>query len=180
MTNFPKPKNELLNLTKLWHKKMLTQWGWVSFAFLHRKVLNLIRMKLNEARAENNNSTANCGENESSVDLREIASSCWVSMICQWVSGAICWLSQTAGDYNYPGAEGGAREARSVKRLPLHSCMYVAHSQGPRSCTSKSLYRMWLLNLFTLGEFSLCNQYSVLPQSADGTELRSDTDSESV
>lgn len=100
---------------------------------------------------------------------RERGSSCWVSMICQWVSRAICWLSQTAGDYNYPGAKGGEREACSVNRLPLLSCMDVAHSQGPRSCTSTTLDWTWLLNLFTLGVFSLCNQYSLLLQCAAGT-----------
>lgn len=103
---------------------------------------------------------------------RERESSCWVSMICQWVSRAICWLSQTAGDYNYPGTEGGEREACSVNRLPLLSCMDVAHSQGPRSCTSTTLYWAWLLNLFTLGVFSLCNQYSLLLQCTAGTELQ--------
>lgn len=106
------------------------------------------------------------------VWIWERESSCWVSTICQWVSRAICWLSQTAGDYNYPGAEGGEREACSVNRLPLLPCMDVAHSQGPRSCMSTTLYWMWLLNLFTLGVFSLCNQYSLLLQRTAGTELQ--------
>lgn len=90
-------------------------------------------------------------------------------MICQWVSRAICWLSQTAGDYNYPGAEGGEREPCSVNRLPLLSCMNVAHSQGPHSSTSTTLHWMWLLNLFTLGVFFPCNQYSLLLQCTAGT-----------
>lgn len=95
--------------------------------------------------------------------------SCWVSMICQWVSRAICWLSQTVGDCNYPGAEGGKREACSVNRLPLLLCMDVAHSQGPHSCMSTTSYWMWLLNLFSLGVFSVCNQYTLLLQCAAGT-----------
>lgn len=103
------------------------------------------------------------------VWIWETASTCWVSMICQWVSRAICWLSQTAGDHNYPGAEGGKREACSVNGLPLLSCMDVARSQGPHSCTSTTLYWMWLLNLFTLGVFSLCNQYRLLLQCTAGT-----------
>ncbi len=68
--------------------------------------------------------------------------------------------------------KGGEREACRVNRLPLLSCMDVAHSQGPRSCTSTTLYWMWLLNLFTLGVFSLCNQYSLLLQRTAGTELQ--------
>lgn len=90
-------------------------------------------------------------------------------MICQWVSRAICWLSKTAGDYNYPGAEGEERQACSVNRLPLLSCMDVARSQGSHSCMPTTLYWMWLLNLFTLGVFSFCNQYSLLLQCTAGT-----------
>lgn len=119
-------------------------------------------------KKKKNSSTASCGENESSVDLSERENSCWVSMICQWVSRAICWLSQTAGDYNYPGTEGGERGACSVNRLPLLSCMDVAHSQRPHSCMSTTLFWTWLLNLFTLGVFSLCNQYSLLLRRTAG------------
>lgn len=124
-------------------------------------------MKCSQKKKQHS-STASCGENESTVDLSEGESSCWVSMICQWVSRAICWLSQTAGDYNYPGTEGGERGACSVSRLPLLSCMDVALSQQPHSCMSTTLFWMWLLNLFTLGLFSLCNQYSLLLQRTAG------------
>ena len=117
-------------------------------------LVNIIRMKLNEAPPQ------------TVVRMKAVwiwergreggrESSCWVSMICRWVSRAICWLSQTAGDYNYPAAEEGAREACSVNRLALLSCMFVAHSQGPHSCTSTALYRMWL--------FKFAHTWSVLP-----------------
>lgn len=57
-----------------------------------------------------------------------------VSMICLWVSRAICWLSQTAGHYNYPGAGGGAGPACGVARLPsLPARSDVAHSQPSAS-----------------------------------------------
>lgn len=146
----------------------LTPWEWIFFT--SQKSSGEHNYNETEWSAgKNNSSTTSRGENESSVDLRE-SSSC-VSMICQWVSRAICWLSQTAGDYNYPGAEGGEREACSVNRLPLLSCVDVARSQGPHSCTSTTLYWMWLLNLFTLGVFSLCNQYSLLLQCTAGTGI---------
>lgn len=53
------------------------------------------------------------------------------------------------------------RGACSANRLPLLSSMDVVHSQRPHSCVSTTLYRMWLLNLFPLGVFSVCNQYSL-------------------
>lgn len=68
-------------------------------------------MKLDEGKSKKknkkNSSTESCGEAESSANLSEREASCRVSMICHWVSRAICGPSQTAGHYNYPGTEGG-------------------------------------------------------------------------
>lgn len=45
----------------------------------------------------------------------------------------------------------------------------MLHGCGPQPEASELFYSMWLLNLFTLGEFSLCNQYSLVLQCPAGT-----------
>lgn len=115
-------------------------------------LVNIIRMMLDEVQKGKKvqpHGKLWC-EKESGVYLSESrgcwGDSCWVSMICQWVSRAICWLSQTAGDYNYPGAGGG--DGPACDRPPSQPLLphppartWPAASRQPRSCTSTTLFR---------------------------------------
>lgn len=146
-------------ITLGWQKnsknKSSASWNKDGFAFQHREkkqkqgLVNIIRMMLDEVQKEKRKKLQPHGklwrENESGVDLSESqgvwGDSCWVSMICQWVSRAICWLSQTAGDYNYPGAGGGDGPACGVGRTPFTP---PTLGRGPQPAASLTAARLRL------------------------------------
>lgn len=78
-------------------------------------------------------------------------------MICQWVSRAICWLSQTAGDYNYPGTGEGdwvGGERGSVEQTPFTPL----RGRGPQPAASQLHVYNFILNV----AFKFVHTWSVL------------------